>query len=111
MISIRPVCPTRSPAVPGRYRGVMQIQTAHGPAEATLDGPDRPAFLLVLTHGSNGGVDAPDLLAVRDVALGLDGAVARVMQPFRLAGRRAPGSAVKQDEAWLEVVGALRERY
>lgn len=89
----------------------MQIQTAHGPAEATLDGPDRPAFLLVLTHGSNGGVDAPDLLAVRDVALGLDGAVARVMQPFRLAGRRAPGSAVKQDEAWLEVVGALRERY
>ncbi|WP_433135577.1 alpha/beta family hydrolase [Actinomadura nitritigenes] len=89
----------------------MQIQTAHGPAEATLDGPDRPAFLLVLTHGSNGGVDAPDLLAVCDVALGLDGAVARVMQPFRLAGRRAPGSAVKQDEAWLDVVGALRERY
>ncbi|MBO2460827.1 alpha/beta hydrolase family protein [Actinomadura violacea] len=89
----------------------MHIQTAHGPAEATLDGPDRPAFLLVLTHGSNGGVDAPDLLAVRDAALGLGGAVARVMQPFRLAGRRAPGSAVKQDEAWLEVVGVLRERF
>ncbi|QKG18970.1 alpha/beta hydrolase family protein [Actinomadura verrucosospora] len=89
----------------------MQIQTAHGAAEATLDGPHRPAFLLVLTHGSNGGVDAPDLLAVRDVALGLDGAVARVMQPFRLAGRRAPGSAVKQDEAWLEIVEALRDRF
>ncbi|MWA05689.1 alpha/beta hydrolase [Actinomadura sp. LD22] len=89
----------------------MQIQTAHGPAEATLDGPDRPAFLLVLTHGSNGGVDAPDLLAVRDVALGLDGAVARVVQPFRLAGRRAPGSALKQDEAWLEAVAVLRERF
>jgi uncharacterized protein len=89
----------------------MQIQTAHGPAEATLDEPDRPAFLLVLTHGSNGGVDAPDLLAVRDAALGLGGAVARVMQPFRLAGRRAPGPAAKQDEAWLEVVGALRERF
>jgi predicted alpha/beta-hydrolase family hydrolase len=89
----------------------MQIQTAHGPAEATLDRPDRPAFLLVLTHGSNGGVDAPDLLAVRDAALGLGGAVARVMQPFRLAGRRAPGPAAKQDEAWLEVVGALRERF
>ncbi|MEU9025346.1 alpha/beta family hydrolase [Actinomadura sp. NPDC048394] len=89
----------------------MQIQTAHGPAEATLDGPDRPAFLLVLTHGSNGGVDAPDLLAVRDTALGLDGAVARIMQPFRLAGRRAPGSAAKQDEAWLEIVEVVRERY
>ncbi|WP_030168551.1 alpha/beta family hydrolase [Spirillospora albida] len=88
----------------------MKIATAHGPAEATLEGPDDPVFLLVLTHGSNGGVDAADLLAVRDVALGLGGAVARAMQPFRLAGRRAPGSAVKQDEAWLEIVRAVRER-
>lgn len=56
-------------------------------------------------------MDAPDLLAVRDVALGLGGAVARVLQPFRAAGRRAPGPAAKQDEAWLEIVGALRRRY
>lgn len=89
----------------------MEILTAHGPAEVTLDGPDDPAFLLVMTHGSNGGVEAADLLAVRDVALGLGGAVARVTQPFRLAGRRAPGPAVKQDEAWLEIVGAVLERF
>ncbi|TDD76608.1 alpha/beta hydrolase [Actinomadura darangshiensis] len=89
----------------------MEVSTAHGPAEVTLDEVADPAFLLVLTHGSNGGVDAPDLLAVRAAALGLGGAVARVMQPFRLAGRRAPGSPVKQDEAWLEVIGALRERF
>ncbi|TDD81313.1 alpha/beta family hydrolase [Actinomadura rubrisoli] len=89
----------------------MDIVTAHGPAEAVLDEADDPAFLLVLTHGSNGGVDAADLLAVRGAALGLGGAVARVTQPFRLAGRRAPGPAAKQDEAWLEVVAALRERF
>lgn len=89
----------------------MEFATVHGTAEITLDAPDDPAFLLVLTHGSNGGVDAPDLLAVREVALGLGGAVARVLQPFRRAGRRAPGSAVKQDEAWLEIVAALRERF
>ncbi|MFC9975552.1 alpha/beta family hydrolase [Spirillospora sp. NPDC127200] len=89
----------------------MEIETSHGPAEATLDGPADPAFLLVLTHGSNGGVEAPDLLAVRDVALELGGAVARVLQPFRKAGRRAPGPAVRQDEAWLEIVAALRERF
>ncbi|WP_119730431.1 alpha/beta hydrolase family protein [Thermomonospora amylolytica] len=88
----------------------MRIMTAHGPAEVTLDEPGDPAFWLVLTHGSNGGVQAPDLLAVRAAALGLGGAVARVVQPFRLAGRRAPGSPVKQDEAWLEVIGALRDR-
>ncbi|MFG2001798.1 alpha/beta family hydrolase [Spirillospora sp. NPDC048911] len=88
----------------------MEIVTAHGPAGITLDEVDDPAFLLVLTHGSNGGVEAPDLLAVRAVALALGGAVARVMQPFRVAGRRAPGPAAKQDEAWLEIVKLLRDR-
>jgi predicted alpha/beta-hydrolase family hydrolase len=86
----------------------MKIETGAGPAEATLEASGDPAFLLVLTHGSNGGVDAPDLLAVRDVALRLGGAVARVLQPFRAAGRRAPGSAARQDAAWLEVIGRLR---
>jgi uncharacterized protein len=55
-------------------------------------------------------VATPDLLAVRAAALRLGGAVARVLQPFRLAGRRAPGSEARQDEAWLAVVAALRER-
>nr|WP_235834570.1 alpha/beta family hydrolase [Actinomadura logoneensis] len=87
--------------------------TAHGAAEVTVDEPRAAgaAFLLVLTHGSNGGVDAVDLLAVREVALGLGGAVARVLQPFRKAGRRAPGSAARQDEAWLEIVKLLRDRF
>ena len=89
----------------------MEIVTAHGPAEVTLDKTDDPSFLLVLTHGSNGGVDAADLLAVREVALGLGAAVARVMQPFRLAGRRAPGPEAKQDEAWLEIIKLLRDRF
>ncbi len=89
----------------------MEIQTPAGPAEVTLDHRDDPAFLLVMTHGSNGGVDAPDLLAVREEALRQGGAVARVLQPFRAAGRRAPGSAVVQDEAWLTVVAALRSPY
>jgi predicted alpha/beta-hydrolase family hydrolase len=92
----------------------MEVVTGRGAAEVTLDGPDGPegaAFLLVLTHGSNGGVDAPDLLAVREEALGLGGAVARVLQPFRAAGRRAPGSPVRQDEDWLQVIKVLRDRY
>ncbi|MCW2948185.1 MAG: hydrolase of the alpha/beta-hydrolase fold-like protein [Actinoallomurus sp.] len=89
----------------------MEIATPVGPAEVTLDDTADPAFLLVMTHGSNGGVDAPDLLAVRDEALRLGGAVARVLQPFRVAGRRAPGPAARQDEAWLTVVSALRERF
>jgi len=89
---------------------VLEIATSQGPAGLELDERPDAAFLLVLTHGSNGGVAAPDLLAVREVALAEGGAVARVMQPFRMAGRRAPGSAVRQDEAWLEIVAWLRGR-
>lgn len=89
----------------------MEIATPQGPAQVTLDTPAGPAFLLIMTHGSNGGVDAPDLLAVRQEALDLGAAVARVLQPFRVAGRRAPGSPSRQDEAWLTVVAALRERF
>ncbi|MCW2912619.1 MAG: hydrolase of the alpha/beta-hydrolase fold-like protein [Actinomycetia bacterium] len=88
----------------------MEILTSHGLARVELDQVDDPGFLLVLTHGSNGGVEAADLLAVREVALALGGTVARVVQPFRLAGRRAPGSPVKQDEAWLEVIDAVRKQ-
>ncbi|MEO3823870.1 alpha/beta family hydrolase [Actinomadura sp. B10D3] len=89
----------------------MEVATSQGPAEVVVDEVPRPEFLLALTHGSNGTVDAADLLAVRETALGLGGAVARVTQPFRFAGRRAPGSPAKQDAAWLEIAGMLRERF
>lgn len=89
----------------------MEIATPSGPARVDLDDPDGAAFPLVMTHGANGGVEVPDLLAVRAVALRLGGAVARVLQPYRVAGRRAPGPADRQDEAWLAVVAVLRERY
>lgn len=68
------------------------------------DGPR----LLVLGHGAGGGVEAPDLLAARQAAAGGGWAVARVLQPYRVAGRRAPAPAGRLDEALLAVVAALR---
>jgi predicted alpha/beta-hydrolase family hydrolase len=86
----------------------VQIATSGGPAVVELDGDrDAARFLLVLTHGSGGGVETPDVLAVRDAGLKLGGAVARVIQPYQVRGGRAPGSAVRQDAAWAEVVAAL----
>jgi len=89
----------------------MQISTSGGPARAEIDRPVAAAFLLAMTHGAGGGVDTRDLLAVRDVAVGLGGVVARVLQPYQVRGARAPGAAGPQDAAWLEIVAALRDEF
>ncbi|MEW1848289.1 alpha/beta family hydrolase [Nonomuraea angiospora] len=86
----------------------MEVMTPRGSALVQVDEVADPRLLLVLTHGSAGGVDAPDLLAVRDAALEAGAVVARVTQAFRVAGARAPGSAVKQDEAWEIVLKEVR---
>ena len=89
----------------------MEIATEAGPARVDLDDVASPRFLLVLTHGAGGGVDSADLLAARQAGLGLGACAARVVQPYRVRGARAPGSAARQDAAWLEVAAALRRRF
>jgi predicted alpha/beta-hydrolase family hydrolase len=93
-------------------RSSEEIATPRGPARVDLDLPaGAPSSLLVLGHGAGGGVDAPDLVAVRDAAAAVGVAVARVTQPYRLAGRRAPAPAGQLDEAWSAVVAELLTRY
>jgi uncharacterized protein len=87
---------------------VEEIMTAAGPAHVLLDQPERPRFLVAATHGAGGSPDTADVLAVRDAARALGGATALVTQPYRVRGGRAPGSAPKQDAAWVELVGVLR---
>jgi hypothetical protein len=87
----------------------MEVETASGLAQIVIEEPDgAPSFLVALTHGAGGGVDTPDLLAVRDAALRLGGVVARITQPYRVRGARAPGSVGRQDAAWVEIITALR---
>jgi hypothetical protein len=91
-----------------RRERAVEIMTGGGVARADLDQPRGAAsFLLVLTHGAGGSPGSSDLLAVRDAGLGLGALVARVTQPYRVKGARAPGSADRQDEAWVEIVAAL----
>jgi predicted alpha/beta-hydrolase family hydrolase len=87
------------------------MRTTAGAASAELDTADDPPFLLVLTHGAGGGTGSADLLAARQAGLDLGAAVARVVQPYRVRGGRAPGSAARQDEAWLEIIAKLRRRF
>lgn len=95
----------------GSYPARMQISTGAGSARAEIDRPTAAAFLLLMTHGAGGGVDTRDLLAVRDAAVALGGVVARILQPYRVRGARAPGAPGPQDAAWLEIVAALSANY
>jgi predicted alpha/beta-hydrolase family hydrolase len=85
------------------------VETPRGAAEVELTLPERaPSALLALGHGAGGGVDAPDLRAVRAAALDAGLAVARITQPYRVAGRRSPAPAAQLDQAWTAVIERLR---
>lgn len=91
----------------------VEVPTPHGPARIALAAAPETgtaAGLLVLGHGAGGGIEAPDLLAAARAAP--DGVVvARVLQPYRVAGRRAPAPAAQLDEAWAAVLAALTRRF
>ena len=88
---------------------VLEIDTPHGPARAHLHAAGDPVGALVLGHGAGGGVEAADLVAVRDVGVSAGFSVALVEQPYRVAGRRSPAPAGQLDAAWTAVVSRLRE--
>jgi predicted alpha/beta-hydrolase family hydrolase len=97
--------------VAGTLRAVKsrEVDTPHGPARLHLHGVGAPRAALVLGHGAGGGVSAPDLVHVTDVARAEGISVALVEQPYRVAGRRSPAPARQLDVAWSAVVDDLRE--
>jgi predicted alpha/beta-hydrolase family hydrolase len=87
----------------------MRISTPRGDALAErFDPAGKARCLLALGHGAGGGVDAPDLVAVREAALAVNVAVVMITQPYRVAGRKAPAPAGQLDEAWIAVIEALK---
>jgi uncharacterized protein len=87
---------------------VLDVETPVGAARAHLDQVDDPLGLVVLGHGAGGGVEAPDLLAVTAALVAAGWSVARVEQPYRVAGKRAPAAAPRLDAAFAAVVVSLR---
>jgi len=87
---------------------VLEIDTPRGAAKAHLHPAENPVAALVLGHGAAGGVTAPDLVAVADVARAARFSVALVEQPYVVAGRRSPAPAPRLDAAWSAVVEHLR---
>jgi predicted alpha/beta-hydrolase family hydrolase len=89
-------------------RDTLDVETSHGQALVHLHLVERACGLLVLGHGAGGGVDAPDLVAVTGVANDVGFIAALVLQPYRVAGRRAAPRTPALDAAWTDVVRALR---
>lgn len=87
--------------------GVRELDTPVGPARAHLTGTAERG-LVVLGHGAGGGVEAADLVAVAAALTAAGWAVARVEQPYRVRGRRAPEPAARLDAAWTAAVTRLR---
>jgi predicted alpha/beta-hydrolase family hydrolase len=86
----------------------LEIDTPTGPARAEVRGAEGARAALILGHGAGGGIEAPDLVAAAEAAVGEDFTVALVEQPYRVAGRRSPAPAKRLDEAWVAVVEQLR---
>jgi uncharacterized protein len=106
--------PARTANAAASIRGVrdrvrlLDVDTPYGPSRVHLEPALEPVAALVLGHSAGGGVTAPDLLAVTAVARSLRLSVARVEQPYRVAGRRAPAPRHQLDAAWIAVVEHLR---
>ncbi|KGM17958.1 hypothetical protein N867_00465 [Actinotalea fermentans ATCC 43279 = JCM 9966 = DSM 3133] len=102
--------PDDAPALPEEPARPVEIATRHGLARAYVRATDRPLGVLVLGHGAGGGVQAPDLLAVSAAARGDGWSVVLVEQPYRVAGKKVPPRPRVLDEAWCDVLAALRAR-
>ncbi len=88
----------------------IEIDTPHGPARVHLHpAAGDPLAALVLGHGANGQVGAPDLRKATEVANAQGVSVALVEQPYSVAGRRAPAPPRQLDAAWLAVIERLGE--
>jgi predicted alpha/beta-hydrolase family hydrolase len=83
----------------------LTLPTPSGDARVVLTG-DGPG-LVAWGHGAGGGVGSADLVAVTGALVAAGWTVARVEQPYRVQGRRAPDRAPKLDAAWIAVMSVL----
>lgn len=87
-----------------------RIVTPRGEARLVTDRARRPMATLLISHGAGGGIETRDLVALaRDLPRqGIT--VARLEQPWRVAGRRIATPPATLDEALIAAARQLRVR-
>jgi predicted alpha/beta-hydrolase family hydrolase len=83
------------------------VATPLGDARVDVAAASRPWATLVLGHGAGGGIGTPDLQALATALPRRGVTVARVEQPWRVAGRKVATAPPTLDIAWCAVLAAL----
>ena len=87
----------------------LTVPTSVGTARWHVDEVSGPVrALLALGHGAGGGVESPDLHLLARGLPNLGVAVARLEQPWRVAGRAVAVAPRQLDVAWTEALPAAR---
>lgn len=85
---------------------IKEIDTPQGVGRAHIERATDARGTVVVSHGAGGGIEAPDLVALRTlVADGWN--YVRVEQPWRVAGRRLATPPRTLDVAWAPIIAAL----
>ncbi|MET8781646.1 MULTISPECIES: alpha/beta family hydrolase [unclassified Streptomyces] len=79
------------------------VATDAGTARVTWYRAPRPRFVLALSHGAGGGVEAPDLQVLARALPAHAVSVALVEQPWRVAGKKLAPAPKTLDVGWRGV--------
>jgi predicted alpha/beta-hydrolase family hydrolase len=85
------------------------VPTPAGAARVVISSARAPQATLVLGHGASGGIQARDLVALAAVLPPRGITVARVEQPWKVAGRSVATAAAQLDSAWCAVLAHLAD--
>ncbi|MGI5137137.1 MULTISPECIES: alpha/beta hydrolase family protein [unclassified Streptomyces] len=79
------------------------VATEAGTARVTWHTAERAKFVLAVSHGAGGGIEAADLRTLARVLPGHGVSVALVEQPWRVAGKKVAPAPKTLDEGWRGV--------
>ncbi|MEV0239134.1 alpha/beta family hydrolase [Streptomyces sp. NPDC050674] len=83
------------------------VETEAGTARITWHPADRARLVLAVGHGAGGGIEARDLKALAEVLPAHGVTVARVEQPWRVAGKKLAPAPRTLDTGWRGIWSAL----
>ncbi|MEU9571317.1 alpha/beta family hydrolase [Streptomyces massasporeus] len=83
------------------------VETDAGTARITWHEAKKARLVLAVSHGAGGGIEARDLIALAEALPAHGVTVARVEQPWRVAGRKLAPAPKTLDTGWRGIWPAL----